>query len=223
MHNLFYIGIGGFLGANARYALSQAADRMLAPHWGVFPYGTLVVNVLGSFGLALFRRMVQRAQRLVPTVAASGRQRLFGAFTTFSAFANESFTLLREGTVEAFALNLLLNNGLCLLGVALGLALGQRLLRRYENLSGSADHKDAFMLENIIKVVILSCIEGVTEFLPISSTGHLIVGTALLNFDEMGSVFEIFIQFWRCNGGGLLLSQVVARKREPFRWRVGIG
>lgn len=63
------------------------------------------------------------------------------------------------------------------------------------------------MIENIIKVVMLACIEGVTEFLPVSSTGHLIVGSALLNFDEMGSVFEIFIQF-----GAVLAVLVYYRK-----------
>jgi len=51
------------------------------------------------------------------------------------------------------------------------------------------------MIEDASKVVILALIEGVTEFLPISSTGHLIVGAAALNFDAMvPPIFEIFIQ-----------------------------
>ncbi len=51
------------------------------------------------------------------------------------------------------------------------------------------------MTEDIIKVIILALVEGVTEFLPISSTGHLIVGRSLLGLNGMGAVFEIFIQF----------------------------
>ena len=51
------------------------------------------------------------------------------------------------------------------------------------------------MIDDLLKVVILSLIEGVTEFLPVSSTGHLIVGAALLDFDAMlPPLFEIFIQ-----------------------------
>ncbi len=50
------------------------------------------------------------------------------------------------------------------------------------------------MGEDILSVVILALIEGLTEFLPISSTGHLIVGKSLLGFDALGTVFEIVIQ-----------------------------
>jgi len=50
-------------------------------------------------------------------------------------------------------------------------------------------------MEDVLKVVILSLIEGITEFLPVSSTGHLIVGAAVLRFDALlPPIFEIFIQ-----------------------------
>ena len=50
------------------------------------------------------------------------------------------------------------------------------------------------MGEDLLHVIILALIEGVTEFLPISSTGHLVVGKAILGFDRLGAVFEIVIQ-----------------------------
>ncbi len=127
MENLIYVGIGGFLGANARYALSLWTNESLAPRWGAFPYGTLLVNVLGSFGLALFGLWFSARAGLSPQLRLLAGAGFFGAFTTFSAFANESVALLQAGGGLSFVLNIVLTNAGCLLGAGLGLMLGQRL------------------------------------------------------------------------------------------------
>ena len=128
MDSFFYIGLGGFLGANARYFLTQWAQSYFIPRWGAFPYGTLLVNVLGSFGLALLAVWFSARAGLSPQLRLLLGAGFFGAFTTFSTFANESVALLDESGPPLFLLNLLLNNGLCLLGVAAGLFIGKRIL-----------------------------------------------------------------------------------------------
>lgn len=67
-------------------------------------------------------------------------------------------------------------------------------------------------METFIKVILLGIVEGVTEFLPISSTGHLIVASALLRFDNaLGGTFEIFIQL------GAVLAVVAYYWRDLLR------
>lgn len=127
MESLIYVGIGGFFGANARYMLSLWVNELLAPRWGQFPYGTLLVNVIGSFGLAVFGVWFSARTGLSPQLRLLVGAGFFGAFTTFSTFANESIALMQGGETALLLLNLLLNNGCCLLGVALGLILGHRL------------------------------------------------------------------------------------------------
>lgn len=69
------------------------------------------------------------------------------------------------------------------------------------------------MIEDVVKVIILSLIQGVTEFLPVSSTGHLIVGAALLRFDAMlPPIFEIFIQIGA-------VAAVLVYYRRTLGWR----
>ncbi len=127
MESLIYVGVGGFLGANARHWLSQWTNESLLAGWGAFPYGTLAVNVLGAFGLALFGSWLGARGLLSPQLRLLVGTGFFGAFTTFSTFASESFALLEAGGLAQTLLNLLLNNGLCLLAVALGLFIGGRL------------------------------------------------------------------------------------------------
>jgi CrcB protein len=122
--SFIFIGIGGFLGANARYLISTwITDRLDI----VFPLGTLLVNFSGSLLLAVF--IVWSAQRLglpdhLRLMIGTG---FFGAFTTFSTFANESVALFETGHIWAGLANILGSNVLCIVGAVLGLALAQRL------------------------------------------------------------------------------------------------
>ena len=127
MESLLYVGVGGFFGANVRYLLTLGSNQVLTPVLGVFPYGTLLVNIVGSFGLALFGVWFGARTGLSPQLRLLIGSGFFGAFTTFSAFANESYALAIDGKIALLMVNAILNYGLCLLGVALGLLLGSRL------------------------------------------------------------------------------------------------
>jgi CrcB protein len=110
------ISLGAIAGANARYWLSRFAIR----EWGAaFPYGTLIINVLGSLVVGFF--MIWTTER----VLADPRWRLLvvvgfcGAFTTFSSYAFESMSLFERGQSFLMIANVLGSNLLCL-GAALG-------------------------------------------------------------------------------------------------------
>jgi CrcB protein len=121
-----WIGLGGFLGANARYLLQQWA----AGRWGAdFPYGTMLVNISGSFVIALFltlatgRLVIPLETRLFIAVG------FLGGFTTFSSLSYETFLLAQRSGWWAAGLNLIGNNLLGLAGVLLGMLLGQLIQR----------------------------------------------------------------------------------------------
>ena len=104
MSKLFLIGLGGFVGAIARYGLSDGVHRLL----GVgFPYGTLVVNVLGCVLLGFGVTLAEQRLWITPELRALWFIGGFGAFTTFSTFSYETFQLLRAGSVFSAGLNVL--------------------------------------------------------------------------------------------------------------------
>jgi undecaprenyl-diphosphatase len=49
-------------------------------------------------------------------------------------------------------------------------------------------------MPTLLKAAILGVVQGLTEFLPVSSTAHLLIGSRLLGYDDPGGVFTVMIQ-----------------------------
>jgi CrcB protein len=121
---LIYIGIFGGLGCMARFLASswtyQLAGRNL-------PYGTLLVNVAGSFLLGLLMTFGLRSTLLSPELRIGLGVGFMGGFTTFSTFSYETLKLLEEGSLWQAGANILLNVVLCLLFALLGVLVAKQL------------------------------------------------------------------------------------------------
>jgi fluoride exporter len=107
------IFLGSALGGLARYGCGALAVSL----WGdLFPWGTLIVNIVGSYVIAGFATLTAPESRLY--VPPLGRQfvmvGLCGGYTTFSAFSLESLSLLRAGRVPAALAYVALSIALCL-------------------------------------------------------------------------------------------------------------
>ena len=116
-----WVALGGALGSVARFAVSLGALRWLGTG---FPWGTLLVNVAGSFAIGLLAALVAADGR--PLLGADARAFLLvgvlGGFTTFSSFSLETLELARVGALGAASLNVALSLVLCLAGAWLGFA-----------------------------------------------------------------------------------------------------
>ncbi|MCG7914651.1 camphor resistance protein CrcB [Candidatus Thiodiazotropha endoloripes] len=124
MYQLLVIASGGAVGALFRFWVSSGVYGVLGRG---FPYGTLVVNVLGSLVMGfLYVLFIERMA--VSTEWRAGLLIGFlGAFTTFSTFSMETLNLLEQAEVLKAGLNVLLSVVACLLACWLGLVLGRQL------------------------------------------------------------------------------------------------
>ena len=125
MNQLIVIAFGGALGAVMRFLVSTGLYQWLGRG---FPYGTLLVNIVGSFLIGLLSEtlILQRV-----TIALDYRSAILvgfiGAFTTFSTFSLETFYLLEQGQIGKASLNVIVSVGSCLVAVWLGLLCGRVL------------------------------------------------------------------------------------------------
>ncbi len=124
LQTILWVSLGAIAGANLRYFAGQYIARIFPSS---LPYGTLLVNVTGSFILAVF--LVWTTER----VLADPRWRLIvavgfcGGYTTFSSYAYETFALFEQGQWLTCVLNIVLSNVLCLIGTLLGAMLARAI------------------------------------------------------------------------------------------------
>ena len=123
MREVLWVGLGGFLGANARYLLGGwIAARM----GSVFPYGTFVINITGSFILGLIMGTLE-GHVLSPAVRLAMAIGFVGAYTTFSTWTYETIRLIENGSFLPATVNITGSVLVGLLGVMGGLATGRML------------------------------------------------------------------------------------------------
>jgi fluoride exporter len=110
--------VGGAIGTLARYAISFLA----VPISSELPWGTIIINIVGSFIIGFFGTLTLAHGRY----PASEELRMFvmvglcGGFTTFSAFSLQTLDLLRAGAITRAAMNIALSVVLCIIAVAAG-------------------------------------------------------------------------------------------------------
>lgn len=122
MQILIPIAIGGAVGAMARYSASLGVHGLFGH---AFPYGTLFVNVVGSFGIGLLYVVIMDSAAELGHYRAPLMIGLLGAFTTFSAFSLETIQLMESGDIWKAGINIVLNVVLCLVACWSGLALAR--------------------------------------------------------------------------------------------------
>jgi fluoride exporter len=116
------VALGGGVGAPLRYATDLVVSSL---HDTVFPWGTWVVNLVGSLVLGIVAGLV--ADGAPPELATLVGTGICGALTTFSSFGYETVRLAEEGAVGAAALNVVASLGAGLLLCSAGFALGTAL------------------------------------------------------------------------------------------------
>lgn len=124
MQRILIVGGAGALGCIARYLVDMWAGQRFGT---TFPYGTLLVNVIGCFLIAFVMALALGLASFPSNLRLGLTTGFLGGFTTYSSFNYEGTTLAFEGTLSRAALYLAITLAGCFAAGLLGLTLGRRL------------------------------------------------------------------------------------------------
>ncbi len=125
MLQIILIGVGGSLGCISRYGLSTLVYDATP---GVFPYGTMFVNLTGSLIIGVLSELFETA--IIPSAWRSFLTIGFiGGYTTFSTYTLETLNLIREGEIRLATYNILISTVLGIAFVALGIYASRFILK----------------------------------------------------------------------------------------------
>jgi CrcB protein len=123
-----WVAIGGALGSVIRFWLNGIVSARFSETAAVFPLGTLLINITGSFLIGIFAALAIPEGRLDPQSRAFATQFVMigicGGYTTFSSFSLQTLNLLREREWLYAGGNVILSVVLCMIAVWLGWLLG---------------------------------------------------------------------------------------------------
>lgn len=124
MQRFLIVCAAGALGSGARYLVSLAAGDKPG---GRFPWGTLIVNLVGSFAIAVVYELAIQVKTMPPQLVLGLATGFIGGFTTYSAFNFQTTALALDGAIGRAAINVGATLVGCLAAGMLGLAVARKL------------------------------------------------------------------------------------------------
>ena len=122
VNTVLFIGLGGFIGANLRYLIGVYINR-----YSHEMTGTLIVNITGSFCIALFFGFIAQKYSVNDNLKYFFPTGLLGSYTTFSTFSYTTLILINEGNYVRAGMNIILTFSLCLLLTFIGFWISKTL------------------------------------------------------------------------------------------------
>jgi fluoride exporter len=123
LHPLIFVALGGAMGSTLRYSAAAAVNRWAQSS---FPWGTLFVNIAGSFLIGSIMVLLLKAGEWRENYRLLLVTGIMGGFTTFSSFSWETWKLIEDGRIPLAMANVLLSVAVCLLATMAGAMLAKQ-------------------------------------------------------------------------------------------------